>query len=81
MKRVIITITVLLTVLLFVSTQTDNSLKSATNTSIHEMNDEALNVQTLPALKLQYDFPAKSWEKEALPLGNGKIGAMVFGGV
>jgi len=28
-----------------------------------------------------YDQPAKDWEKEALPIGNGRIGAMVFGGV
>lgn len=32
-------------------------------------------------LKLQYNFPATAWENEALPLGNGFIGAMVFGGV
>src|SRR5258707_13026843 len=31
-------------------------------------------------LKLLYDQPAAIWE-EALPLGNGKTGAMVFGGV
>jgi alpha-L-fucosidase 2 len=31
-------------------------------------------------LKLWYDKPAKAWE-EALPLGNAKTGAMVFGGV
>ena len=31
-------------------------------------------------LKLWYKYPAKEWV-EALPLGNGKIGAMVFGGV
>lgn len=30
------------------------------------------------SLKLWYDSPAKAWE-EALPLGNGRIGAMVFG--
>lgn len=30
------------------------------------------------ALKLWYDHPAKVWE-EALPLGNGRIGAMIFG--
>lgn len=30
-------------------------------------------------LKLRYDRPAEVWE-EALPLGNGRIGAMVFGG-
>ena len=39
------------------------------------------NAQNVPALKLQYDFPATMWEKEALPLGNGNLGAMVFGGV
>ena len=33
------------------------------------------------ALKTQYDFPATNWEAEALPLGNGFNGAMVFGGV
>lgn len=31
-------------------------------------------------LVLWYDKPAQSWE-EALPLGNGKTGAMVFGGI
>ena len=33
-----------------------------------------------PELKLWYDRPASVWE-EALPLGNGKTGAMVFGGI
>jgi len=33
-----------------------------------------------PNLKLWYDKPASVWE-EALPLGNGKTGAMVFGGI
>ncbi|MDB5021896.1 MAG: hypothetical protein JWQ28_3023 [Pedobacter sp.] len=32
------------------------------------------------SLKLWYDKPASNWV-EALPVGNGKIGAMVFGGV
>jgi len=31
-------------------------------------------------LSLRYDAPAKEWT-EALPLGNGRLGAMVFGGV
>ncbi|SDE05130.1 glycoside hydrolase family 95 protein [Niabella drilacis] len=31
-------------------------------------------------LKLWYDRPAKEWV-EALPIGNGRLGAMVFGGV
>lgn len=34
--------------------------------------------QEEPAMKLWYDSPAEKWE-EALPLGNGRIGAMVFG--
>ena len=32
-------------------------------------------------LKAHYDSPATNWESEAMPLGNGFIGAMVFGGV
>ena len=36
-----------------------------------------------PDLVLRYDTPAQDndtgWEKEALPIGNGRIGAMVFG--
>ena len=34
-----------------------------------------------PALRLKYDFPAENWESQALPLGNGYMGAMIFGGV
>ena len=30
---------------------------------------------------LWYAKPATDWETEALPIGNGRIGAMVFGGV
>jgi hypothetical protein len=32
-------------------------------------------------LALWYDRPAADWESEALPIGNGNIGGMVFGGV
>lgn len=32
-------------------------------------------------LKTHYNIPATNWEEEALPIGNGLIGAMVFGGV
>lgn len=40
----------------------------------------AVNTAATTALKLWYTKPASIWE-EALPLGNGKTGAMVFGGV
>ena len=36
-------------------------------------------MNTLQELKLYYDKPASVWE-EVLPLGNGRIGAMVWGG-
>ena len=29
--------------------------------------------------KIWYDNPAQRWEQEALPIGNGRLGAMVFG--
>ena len=30
---------------------------------------------------LRYQHPATDWEKQALPIGNGRLGGMVFGGV
>src|SRR6478735_3780941 len=32
-------------------------------------------------MKLWYKQPAKNWGTEALPIGNGRMGAMLFGGV
>ena len=32
-------------------------------------------------LSLWYRLPASDWESQALPIGNGYIGGMVFGGV
>lgn len=37
--------------------------------------------QTIPSLKLWYNQPAIKWSEEALPIGNGRMGAMLFGGV
>ncbi|MDO9634275.1 MAG: glycoside hydrolase family 95 protein [Paludibacter sp.] len=36
---------------------------------------------TSSSLKTQYNSPATVWEREALPIGNGFIGAMLFGDV
>lgn len=41
---------------------------------------QVLHAQQPESLRLWYNKPAKVWE-EALPLGNAKTGAMVFGGV
>jgi alpha-L-fucosidase 2 len=32
-------------------------------------------------LAIRFDAPASDWEREALPIGNGALGAMIFGGV
>lgn len=34
-----------------------------------------------PALTLWYDEPATDWESESLPIGNGAMGANIFGGL
>ncbi|HEX7260514.1 MAG TPA: glycoside hydrolase N-terminal domain-containing protein [Luteolibacter sp.] len=34
-----------------------------------------------PSHQLNYRQPAQKWESEALPIGNGRMGAMLFGGV
>ncbi|GIG92666.1 glycosyl hydrolase family 95 catalytic domain-containing protein [Plantactinospora endophytica] len=34
-----------------------------------------------PALALWYDEPATDWETQSLPIGNGAMGASVFGGI
>ncbi|HEX5790065.1 MAG TPA: glycoside hydrolase family 95 protein, partial [Luteolibacter sp.] len=44
----------------------------------------ALGVSALaqdPSSTLWYDKPAEKWDMEALPIGNGRLGAMVFGQV
>ncbi len=33
------------------------------------------------SLTLWYDKPAADWEKEALPIGNGRLGGMIFGSI
>ena len=33
-----------------------------------------------PPLTLWFTRPATNWEREALPIGNGRLGAMIFGG-
>lgn len=47
------------------------------------MKAKFINPASAPeeALTLWYQKPAKNWENEALPVGNGRMGAMVFGGV
>lgn len=37
--------------------------------------------QADPSSTLYYSQPAANWEREALPIGNGRMGAMIFGGL
>ena len=46
---------------------------------------QAFSARRTPAsaedLKLWYDKPATNWEREALPIGNGRLAAMIYGTV
>ena len=55
-------------------------LPAATMTFIFLMNGLVFGATGLFAQDLWYRKPAEVWT-EALPVGNGRIGAMVFGGV
>ena len=41
----------------------------------------SLQANADPSTTLWYQSPATSWQTEALPIGNGRIGAMIFGGI
>jgi alpha-L-fucosidase 2 len=45
------------------------------------MDEPAKKPMDKPDLLLWYTAPAATWMTEALPIGNGRIGAMIFGGV
>lgn len=42
---------------------------------------QSLAFATPGGLKIAFDRPAESWEREGLPIGNGAMGAVVLGGV
>ncbi|APU15674.1 MULTISPECIES: glycosyl hydrolase family 95 catalytic domain-containing protein [Actinoalloteichus] len=43
--------------------------------------DRPSSTEVADGMTLWYDEPAESWESESLPIGNGALGAAVFGGV
>ena len=49
--------------------------------AIHELHAQVRAQDKSATLKLLDDKPAKVWMTEAYPIGNGRIGGMVFGGV
>jgi len=50
------------------------------STVINTSGQKSANSDVANPLTLWYDKPANSWMTEALPIGNGPIGAMLFGG-
>lgn len=46
-----------------------------------EVSISGLSTPPTQLLSLWYTTPATNWVKEALPIGNGDIGAMLFGGI
>ncbi|MCB1126682.1 MAG: glycoside hydrolase N-terminal domain-containing protein, partial [Verrucomicrobiae bacterium] len=54
------------------------ALSAGASPSVQMNGDEP---RTEAPLRLWYDRPATDWERETLPLGNGRLGATVFGGV
>jgi hypothetical protein len=40
---------------------------------------QAAQLATSASQILWYEKPAENWESEALPIGNGRLGAMIFG--
>jgi len=50
-------------------------------TSAHSLMLAADDSQFDAFTTLWYRQPAANWEREALPIGNGRLGAMVFGGI
>ncbi|MDM0924678.1 glycoside hydrolase N-terminal domain-containing protein [Clostridium perfringens] len=54
----------------------------AKSSRFNEVEKSTLNENIdLDKLALWYDEPATSWENEALPIGNGYMGGMIFGSV
>ena len=41
----------------------------------------ALSVASAADLVLRQDFPARDWESQYFPIGNGSLGAMLNGGI
>ena len=42
---------------------------------------EASTAEPQPELKVRMSAPAEDWQSECLPIGNGRLGAMIYGGV
>jgi len=72
--------TLLAFILLLSCTRNEPSNLSEPSASLSQVAESISNKSFDPSTLLWYTKPAEEWE-EALPVGNGRLGAMVFGGV
>lgn len=73
-------ITLFLCMALLSCTKHEESRLKGSSTFLSQISKQISNKSFDPSTLLWYTNPAKEWE-EALPVGNGRLGAMVFGGV
>ena len=66
-------------ILILVGMTCTASAQSETKTTSQQPTVMADKPTSNPALTVWYDKPAKIWMTEALPIGNGPMGAMLFG--
>lgn len=50
-------------------------------TALISLAPAARPAESTQPLTIWFDRPATNWEREALPIGNGRLGAMIFGGL
>jgi alpha-L-fucosidase 2 len=73
-------ITLFICVVLLSSISNEGIHPTTTNSFLSPITESIANKSFDPSSLMWYTQPAEKWE-DALPLGNGRLGAMVFGGV
>lgn len=73
-------ITLLLCVALISCNRNEETGPTTATSTLSPVTESIANQTFDPSTLMWYTQPAKEWE-EALPVGNGRLGAMVFGGV
>jgi alpha-L-fucosidase 2 len=72
-------ITLIFCIVILSCTRNDSAHLSESSTFLSPVTERISNKSFDPSTLMWYTWPANEWE-EALPVGNGRLGAMVFGG-
>jgi len=73
LKNLCVLIFVIFLVIPVIGTDTSRNMRN-------QSGEKDARIDVFGKLSLWYEQPAKSWMTEALPIGNGPLGAMLFGG-